>query len=59
MPQTKKPEREEKDELEELNQWPADLTLKNGIRARVMRDNHYTVQWDEQGQPIQVVEVAR
>ena len=43
-------------ELEELNQWLADPILRNEVMPRVMKSERYTVEFDEQGSPVKVVE---
>jgi hypothetical protein len=44
-------------ELEELNQWLTDPILYKEVMARVMRSDRYTVEFNEQGNPCQVVEI--
>ena len=53
-----KPQIQPKNELEELNQWLADPILRKEVMPRVMRSDRYTVEFDEQGFPAQVVEVG-
>ena len=57
MTQPKKPEVQPKNELEELNQWLADPILRQEVMPRVMRSAHYTVEFNECGEAIGVVEV--
>ena len=42
-------------ELEELNQWLADPILRAEVMPRVMRSDRYTVEFDDCGEPIRVV----
>jgi hypothetical protein len=44
-------------ELKELNRWLSDPILKREVLPRVMRSARYTVEFDELGNPYQVVEI--
>ena len=43
--------------MEELNQWLADPILRAEVMARVMRSERYTVEFDECGKAIRVLDV--
>ena len=59
MPNPKqKHQREPKNQMEELNQWLADPILRAEVMPRVMSSERYTVEFDEQGSPVHVVEVG-
>jgi hypothetical protein len=46
-------------ELEELNIWLSDPILRKEVMPRVMRSDRYTVEFNEYGEPIAVVEIKQ
>ncbi len=47
------------DPLEELNIWIKDPILRPEAMKRIMQSERYTVEFDEEGNPISVVEVKQ
>ena len=45
--------------MEELNQWLADPILRAEVMARVMRNERYTLEFDDCGETMRVMEVER
>ena len=48
-----------KNELDELNQWLVDPILRDEVMPRVMRSAHYTVEFDECGVAMRVVNLRK
>ena len=44
-----------KNEIEELNEWLADPVLRNTAMSKIMQSDDLTVDFDEEGIPIQVI----
>lgn len=43
--------------LDELNQWLANPILRKEAMAKVMNSERYTVEFDENGQPVRVTAI--
>ncbi|MGH2415915.1 MAG: hypothetical protein ACRDEA_19950, partial [Microcystaceae cyanobacterium] len=52
-----KPIVSEASEIEELNFWLADPLLRKEVMPRVMKSARYSVEFDEYGEPLRVVEI--
>ncbi|MGH2415909.1 MAG: hypothetical protein ACRDEA_19915, partial [Microcystaceae cyanobacterium] len=55
--QQEKPKVSETSKLEELNLWLADPLLRKEVMPRVMKSDRYTLEFNEDGEPLRVVEV--
>jgi hypothetical protein len=51
------PKSTESSQLDELNQWLADPILCKEVMTRVMRSERYTVEFDDLGKPMKIVEM--
>ncbi|MGH2412927.1 MAG: hypothetical protein ACRDEA_04365, partial [Microcystaceae cyanobacterium] len=55
--QPQKPKVSKTSEIEELNLWLADPWLRQEVMPRLMKGERYTLEFDEEGEPLRVVEV--
>ncbi len=55
MPKPKKEVIKPKNQIEELNEWLSEPILRKEVMARVMKSENLTVEFDEEGIPIRVI----
>ena len=57
MPKPVKERKQAKDPIEELNEWISDPVLRNTAMSKIMQNDDLTVEFDEQGIPMQVIKI--
>ncbi len=58
MPKPLKERKPPKEPIEELNEWLADPVLRNAAMSKILDNDSLSVEFDEQGIPIQVIKIT-